>query len=68
MSISATASNYTLKYIQEWRWLFGPFRYVLIQTVRFIVYIISICDEELFSETAVGCSAPYFVKTIQCIF
>ena len=31
-----------LHYIQkcihlEWRWLFGPFRYMLVQTVRFIV-------------------------------
>ena len=50
----------------KWRWLFGPFRYMLIQTVRFIVWIISIPDEELFSETAVGCTASYFVKYIWC--
>ena len=36
---------------------------MLIQTVRFIVYIISIPDEEPLSETAVGCSASYFVKS-----
>ena len=56
-----------LHYIQkcihlEWRWLFGPFRYMLIQTVWLIVKIISIPDEELFSETAVGCTASYFSK------
>ena len=48
----------------EWRWLFGPFRYMLIQTVRLIVWIISIPDEELFSEAVVGCTASYFVKII----
>ena len=59
--------HYILKCIHlEWRWLFGPFRYMLIQTVWLIVYIISIPDEELFSETAVGCTASYFVKIIWC--
>ena len=50
----------------EWRSLFGPLRYMLIQTVRFIVLIISIPDEELFPETTVGCTASYFVKIIWC--
>ena len=45
-------------------WLFGPFRYMIIQIVWLIVKIISIPDEELFSETAVGCTASYFVKII----
>ena len=36
------------------------------QTVRVFVKIISIPDEELFSETAVGCTASYFVKIIWC--
>ena len=59
--------HYILKCIHlEWRWLFGPFRYRLIQTVRFIDLIISIPDEELFSETTVGCTASYFVKVIWC--
>ena len=31
----------------EWRWLFGTFRYMLIQTVWLIVKIISIPDEDL---------------------
>ena len=45
--------HYILKCIHlEWRRLFGPFRYMLIQTVWLIVKIISIPDEELFSETA----------------
>ena len=48
------------------RLLFGPFRYMLIQTVWLIVKIISIPDEELFSETAVGCTVSYFVKIIWC--
>ena len=39
---------------------------MLNKTVRFIVWIISIPDEELFSETAVGCTASYFVKIIWC--
>ena len=30
------------------------------------VYCISIPDEELFSETAVGCTASYFVKILWC--
>ena len=34
--------------------------------VWLIVEIISIPDEELFSETAVGCTASYFVKIIWC--
>ena len=38
----------------EWRWLFDLCWYILIQTVRFIVLIINIPDEKLFSETAVG--------------
>ena len=42
--------------------VFCPIRNMLIQTVRFIVKIISIPDEELFSETAVGCTASYFLK------
>ena len=50
----------------EWRWLFRPFRYMLIQTVRFIVWIISILDEELFYETPVRCTASCFVKIIWC--
>ena len=55
--------HYILKCIHlEWRWLFGPFRYMLIQTVWLIVQIISIPDEELFSETAVGCTVSYFVQ------
>ena len=59
--------HYILKCIHlEWRWLFGPFRYMLIQTVWLIVYIISIPDEELFFETFVGCTASYFVKIIWC--
>ena len=59
--------HYILKCIHlEWRWLFGPFRYMLIQTVWLNVLIISIPDEELFSETAVGCTASYFVKIIWC--
>ena len=59
--------HYILKCIHlEWRWLFGPFRYMLIQTVWLIVKIISIPDEELFSEKAVGCTASYFVKIIWC--
>ena len=59
--------HYILKCIHlEWRWLFGPFRYMFIQTVWLIVLIISIPDEELFSETAVGCTASYFVKIIWC--
>ena len=33
---------------------------------QFFVLIISIPDEELFSETAVGCTASYFVKIIWC--
>ena len=62
-----TVLHYIFKCIHlEWRWLFGPFRYVLIQTVRFIVYIISIPDEKLFSVTAVGCITSYFVKIIWC--
>ena len=43
------------------RWLFSPFRYMLIHTVRFIVFI-SIPDEELVSETTFGCTASYLVK------
>ena len=39
---------------------------MLIQTVWLIVLIISIPDEELFSETAVGCTASYFVNIIWC--
>ena len=59
--------HYILKCIHlEWRWLFGPFRYMLIQTVWLIVQIISIPDEDLFSETAVGCTASYVVKIIWC--
>ena len=59
--------HYILKCIHlEWRWLFGPFRYMLIQTVWLIVQIISIPDEELFSETAVGCTVSYFVQIIWC--
>ena len=55
--------HYILKCIHlEWRWLFGPFRYMLIQTV----WLIAIPDEELFSETAVVCTASYFVKIIWC--
>ena len=50
----------------EWRWLFGPLSYMLIQIVWLIVSIISIPDEELFSETTVGCTASYFVKIIWC--
>ena len=35
---------------------------MLNKTVRFIVQILSIPDEELFSETAVGCTASYFCQ------
>ena len=52
--------------------LFGPFRYnmrefssknvTLNKTVLTFIKIISIPDEEWFSETAVGCTASYFVK------
>ena len=35
-------------------------------TVRVFVKIVSIADEELFSETAVGCTGPYFVLIIWC--
>ena len=59
--------HYILKCIHlEWRSLFGLFRYILIQTVRLIVLIISIPHEDLFSETAVWCTASYFVKIIWC--
>ena len=34
------------------------------QTVRYIFLLISFPDEELFFGTAVGCTAPYFVKII----
>ena len=58
---------YILKCIHfEWSWLLGPFRYMLTQAVRFIVWIISIPDEEFFSETTVGCTASFFVKSILC--
>ena len=33
MYISATAALYSESIHMEWRWLFGPFRYMLIQTV-----------------------------------
>ena len=59
--------HYILKCIHlDWRWLLGPFIYVLIQTLRLIVYIISIPDEELYSDTAVRCIASYVVKIIWC--
>ena len=35
-----------------------------IQTVRVIVKLNSIHDEELFSEIAVGCTTSHFVKII----
>ena len=57
--------HYILKCIHlEWRWLFGPFTYMLVQTVWFILKIISIPYEEWFSGTTVGCTATYFVKII----
>ena len=51
----------------EWRWLFAPliYMYMLIQTVQFMVQIIIITDGELFSETAVGCTASYLI--VKCI-
>ena len=38
--------------------------YFEMTTVSFLAKIISIPDEELFSETYVGCTASYFVKII----
>ena len=69
MNISATAALYSKMYsfgmtFVIWSFYIYNFRYMLIQTVRLIVYFISIPDEELCSETAVGCTASYFVKII----
>ena len=47
-----------------WNGIKCPWNYILIQTVRFRVLIISIPDEELFSETTVGCIASYLVQII----
>ena len=55
MYISATAVLYSKLY---------SFGNILIQTIRIIVYIYSIPDEELFSEKTVGCTASNIVKII----
>ena len=63
MYISATAELYSKMYSFGMMLIISSF-YMLIQTVPYIVQIISIPDEELFSETSVGCIASYFVKII----
>ena len=37
-----------------------------IDTAWAFIKIVSIPDEEYFSETAVGCTATYFVKILEC--
>ena len=53
----------------EWRWFIWSF-YIYVNTncsVYCLILIISIPNEELFSETAVGCIASYFVSKLYLV-
>ena len=50
----------------EWRWLFGPFRYMLIQTVQFLSKLLASLMRNHFPKRPSGAPLHIFFKIIRC--